>query len=71
VRIIEADVTVTSTYLALRHALLSGRMLRSGDRPGLEQLARHRTVVDHQRLRRSAQLTGARGTSPAARIRQA
>jgi hypothetical protein len=35
---LRADLTsIESAYYALRHTLLDGRVLRSGDRPGLEQ----------------------------------
>ena len=37
VRLYHERWEIESAYLALRHTLLDGRVLRSGDRPGLEQ----------------------------------
>ncbi len=37
VRLYHERWEIESAYLALRHTLLNGRVLRSGDRPGLEQ----------------------------------
>ena len=37
VRLYHERREIESAFLALRHTLLDGRVLRSGDRPGIEQ----------------------------------
>jgi hypothetical protein len=56
---------IESAYFALRHTLLEGRVLRSGDRPGLEQ--EMRAVLTLYQLLRMAMVTAVEtrpGTDP-------